>query len=113
MNSKVAVSINGIKGQVEAGCTVLEAASQIGAGIAHLCFGHALCTTCRFVPINGVEGLSPKSPVEKVSLNYHLCFDENMRLACQAKITGPQAVELVVPKLFQLIAPKNAPRKQD
>jgi ferredoxin len=105
--AKVLVTINGIQGEVEAGCTLLEAAKQIGAGVAHLCFGNAICSTCRVNVVGGDKGLSPKDIKEKVSLNYHLSFDDNTRLCCQAKVTGPDAVEVVAPKPFNWIAPAN------
>jgi ferredoxin len=105
--AKVQVTINGITGNVEAGTTVLNAAKEIGAGMAHLCFGNSLCSTCRFSCVSGAEALSAKSPTEKVSLNYHFCFDDSMRLGCQSVINGPGPIEISVPKFFKLIAPPN------
>ncbi len=103
--AKIQVTINGISGEVEEGTSVLDAAKQMGARMAHYCFGNALCTTCRFDCISGAESLSEKSPKEIVSLNFHLSFDEGTRLGCQAKIMGPGPVDISVPKLFKFIAP--------
>jgi ferredoxin len=105
--SKVKVTINGIQGEVAAGSTLLEAADQIGAGVAHLCFGNAICSTCRVQVVGSDKGLSPKETKEKVSLNYHLSFDESIRLSCQAKVLGPDPVEVVAPKPFRWLAPKD------
>jgi ferredoxin len=102
--SKVKVTINGIEGDVEAGCTLLEAADRIGAGVAHLCFGNAICSTCRVQVIGSDKGLSPKEIKEKVSLNYHLSFDDSVRLSCQAKVQGPDPVEVMAPKPFKWLA---------
>ena len=103
--SKVKVTINGISGDVDQGSTLLEAAKQIGAGVAHYCFGNSICSTCRVNVVSGEKSLSEKSIKETVSLNYHLCFDENMRLSCQTKVVGPDPVEVSAPKLFRMIAP--------
>lgn len=109
---KVSVSINDIQGEVESGKTLLEAAAEIGAGVAHLCFGNAICSTCRVQVVSGEKSLSPKEIKEKVSLNYHLCFDEGMRLCCQTKIVGPDPVVVAAPKLFRMIAPSDKPAQK-
>ncbi len=107
MATKVEVSINGIKGLVDEGTTLLEAANEIGAGIGHLCFGNAICNTCRLEVISGAEALSEKSQKEKVSLNYHLSFDDDIRLGCQAKVIGPGPVVLRAPFPFNVIRPPD------
>ena len=103
--AKIQVTINGVSGEVEEGTSVLDAAKQMGARMAHYCFGNSLCTTCRFECISGAESLSEKSAKETVSLNYHMSFDEGTRLGCQAKIKGPGPVDISVPKFFKFIAP--------
>ena len=105
--AKVKLVVNGIEGEVEQGVTLLEGASAIGTGVAHLCFGNAICSTCRVEVVSGGSGLSEKQIKERVSMDYHLCFGENMRLCCQAKIVGSEAVEVRAPKLFRAIAPRN------
>jgi len=111
--AKVPVIINGIQGEVEAGKTLLEAAKEIGAGVAHLCFGNAICSTCRVNVVQGEKSLSPKDTKEKVSLNYHLSFDDNTRLCCQAKIVGPDVVEVAAVAPFTWIAPSDKKKKSD
>jgi ferredoxin len=105
--SKVKVTINGIQGEVEPGQTLLQAAKQIGAGVAHLCFGNAICSTCRVQVLGSDKGLSPKEIKEKVSLNYHLSFDDSIRLSCQARVVGPDPVEVAAPQPFRWLAPKD------
>jgi len=108
---KVDVTINGKKGQVDAGCSVLEAAKQIGAGMAHACLGNCLCSTCRMCVIEGKESLNEKSQKETVCLNYHFSFDEGIRLGCQAKIEGPGPVVLKAPIPFGTLRPPHKKNK--
>jgi adenylate cyclase len=87
--AKVRVVINGVEGEAEEGQTLLEAAKEIGAGLAHLCLGNAICSTCRVNVLKGAEFLTEKEMKEKVSLNYHLSFSDEVRLGCQARLKGP------------------------
>jgi ferredoxin len=105
--STVLVNINGVQGEVPVGQTLLQAAKQIGAGLAHLCFGNGLCSTCRVKVSAGMTSLSEKQMKERVSLDYHLEFGETVRLACQAKVQGPDPIVVEAPKLFRWIAPRN------
>jgi len=105
--SKVEVSINGVSGVVDSGVTLLEAAAEIGSGVGHLCFGNAICNTCRLEVVSGAESLSEKSQKEKVSLNYHLSFDDDIRLGCQTRIVGPGPVVLQAPFPFNVIRPPD------
>lgn len=102
--SKVAVTLNGVTIEVESGKTLLEAASEQKVGLAHLCFGNAICSTCRVNVIDGEASLSPKEIKEQVSLNYHLSFDAKTRLACQAKIVGPGPIVCEAPAPFKWLA---------
>ena len=105
--AKVKVEINGKSGEVEEGLTLLEAAEQIGAGMAHLCFGNAICSTCRVQVIRGATSLSEKSQKEKVSLNYHLSFADDTRLGCQAKVMGPDDIVVQAPLPFNVLRPPH------
>lgn len=107
MSSKVPVTVNGVAFEAEAGSTLLEAAGKAGAGIAHLCFGNAICSTCRVDVTEGADALSPKEMKEKVSLNYHLSFEDKTRLACQAKIVGPGPIVCSAPKPFNWLVPPS------
>jgi 2Fe-2S ferredoxin len=118
MTSKVSVTINGETTEVEfeepaAGQgpdknknpTLLEVAEKAGISLAHYCFGNALCSTCRVVVGDGAKSLSAQTTKEKVSLNYHLSFDDNTRLACQARVVGKDPIVVEAPSLFKKIAP--------
>ncbi len=105
--AKVSVTINGVQGEVEQGKTLLQAAKEIGAGVMHACFGNGLCSTCRVKVVSGAESLSAQEQFEKVSLNYHLSFDDETRLCCQTKLTGDKPVVVAAPKPFRWLAPPN------
>lgn len=99
--SKVPVTLNGFTFDAESGQTLLEAASKAGVGLAHFCFGNAICSTCRVDVAEGAASLSPKEIKEKVSLNYHFSFEEKTRLACQAKVVGPDPIVASAPAPFK------------
>jgi 2Fe-2S ferredoxin len=118
MSNKVSVTINGQSTEVEVqelaegqspdpkkNPTLLEVACGSGVNLAHYCFGNAICSTCRVVVAEGSKSLTPKSTKEKVSLNYHLSFDDNTRLACQARVVGKEPIVVEAPSLFKMIAP--------
>jgi ferredoxin len=111
MSEKVKVTLNGITAEVTPGKTLLETAGDMGVGIAHACFGNAICSTCRVNVIEGAEGLSPREMKEKVSLNYHLVFSDDVRLACQAKVVGPNPVVAESCKPFNWLRPRDNKEK--
>lgn len=109
--AKVPVTINGVSGEVEEGTTLLKAAEELGVSLAHYCFGNAICNTCRIEVFNGGENLSEKAPKERVSLNYHLSFSDDIRLACQAKLKGSGPVECEAWGPMKYIAPPKFGKK--
>jgi len=109
--AKLNVTINGVSGEVEEGSTVLQAAKELGVSLAHYCFGNAICNTCRVEVIRNAENLSDKAPKEKVSLNYHLSFSDDIRLACQAKVQG-DGVECAAWGPLKYIAPPKFGKKK-
>lgn len=110
--AKVPVTINGVSGEVEEGTTLLKAAEELGVSLAHYCFGNAICNTCRVEVFTGGENLSEKAPKEKVSLNYHLSFSDDIRLACQAKLKGPGSVDCEAWGPMKYIAPPQFGKKK-
>ena len=63
------------------------------------CRGFGLCGSCRVLVKSGAENLSPKSFIEKLNLNLHpvtslayIGHEDEMRLACQAKVIGDCSV---------------------
>ena len=53
------------------------------------CGGYGQCGTCVVEIVEGMENLSPKTPVEERKLRKR---PENCRLACQAIVNGPVSV---------------------
>jgi class 3 adenylate cyclase/hemoglobin-like flavoprotein len=70
------------------GKTLLAATLAAGIPHTHECGGHARCSTCRVVVIEGGQNLSPRDSAE-LKLARRLGFGDDIRLACQAKVHGP------------------------
>jgi len=81
--------------QAEPGQSLLEA--SLASGIRHynICGGHARCSTCRVRVLDNPEGLSPRSVLEDM-MAAQLHWGDEIRLACQARVTGPAVVERLV-----------------
>src|SRR5215472_4436063 len=81
--------------QAEPGQSLLEA--SLASGIRHynICGGRARCSTCRVRVLDNPEGLSPRSVLEEM-MAAQLHWGDEIRLACQARVTGPAVVERLV-----------------
>jgi len=81
--------------QAERGQSLLEA--SLASGIRHynICGGRARCSTCRVRVVDNPEGLSPRSVLEEM-MAAQLHWGDEIRLACQARVTGPAVVERLV-----------------
>ena len=67
--------------------TILEAASSAQVNHIHVCGGNARCTTCRVYVVEGLSNCLPRNEKEKL-LAERLGFPQDIRLACQTKISG-------------------------
>ena len=67
--------------------TILEAMHKANINHVHVCGGNARCTTCRVYIMDGLSNCLPRNEKEK-HLADKLGFPEDIRLACQTKITG-------------------------
>jgi adenylate cyclase len=67
--------------------TILHAALRAGIPFAHACGGRARCSTCRIRILAGQDHLRPRTRAEAVMAG-RLRFDDDIRLACQTRITG-------------------------
>lgn len=75
----------GRKGQFPQGITLLDAARRLGVGLAAVCGGQGLCSTCRvLVAPQGRTALSPPTSTELERLG-KARSDQGVRLACQAR----------------------------
>ncbi|NIT61896.1 MAG: 2Fe-2S iron-sulfur cluster binding domain-containing protein, partial [Aliifodinibius sp.] len=67
--------------------TILEATLKAKINHIHVCGGNARCTTCRVYIMDGLSNCRPRNEKEK-QLAEKLGFSQNIRLACQTKISG-------------------------
>jgi len=73
--------------EVEGSNTLLSGAIQNGISLTHACGGHARCSTCRVMILEGSSNLGEPTDAEKL-ISEKLKFDSNIRLACQTTTTG-------------------------
>lgn len=67
--------------------TILEATLKAKINHMHVCGGNARCSTCRVYIMDGLSNCRPRNEKEK-QLAEKLGFPQNIRLACQTKISG-------------------------
>ena len=73
--------------EVANNATILETSLNAGIPHAHACGGHARCSTCRVLIMDGLDQCLPRNSAEQ-RLAQRLHFSSNIRLACQTKIGG-------------------------
>ena len=66
---------------------LLDAATEAGIAIAHLCGGRGRCSTCRVRIMEGREALAKRTSAE-VDMASRLDFPDDIRLACQTEVRG-------------------------
>jgi len=67
--------------------TILEASLKAEINHMHVCGGNARCSTCRVYVVEGLSNCLPRNEKEK-KLAEKLGFPQDIRLACQTKISG-------------------------
>ena len=70
---------------------LLDALLQVGMPVSQACDGVAMCGFCRVQVIEGEHHLSPMASEERRILA-SLHADDDERLACCARVTGPVTV---------------------
>jgi ferredoxin len=93
--------------EVPAGANLRDEARKAGievnsrlAGIPLNCLGHGTCGTCRILVKKGMESLSKKGIIEKITLLRMFSaigHEDEMRLACQCAVNGDCTVETKPP----------------
>ena len=75
----------------------------LGAGIDHYheCGGRARCSTCRVRVVSGLENLRPRNPKEQ-DFAQRLGWDDDIRLACQARALGDVMIQPLVQDALDL-----------
>lgn len=71
--------------------TLLASSLASGLPLAHACGGHAKCSTCRVLVIEGASSLSAPTEGER-AMATRLGFPDGVRLACQARVQGDVTV---------------------
>ncbi len=74
---------------------ILPAALRAGISFAHACGGHASCSTCRIVVVEGWTACSDRTPKEQV-IAERLGFTPDFRLACQTRVRADVTVRRLV-----------------
>lgn len=77
------------------GATILETSLKNEIPHIHECGGHAQCSTCRVIVLEGGQNLGPRTDAEKI-LAQKKNFEENIRLACQTRVLGPARIRRLV-----------------
>lgn len=75
--------------------TLLELALANEVSLFHECGGRARCSTCRVRILEHLENVQPRSAQED-KLAQRMGWDDNIRLGCQARVTGDVVVERLV-----------------
>lgn len=75
--------------------TILEATLAAHINHTHACGGQAKCSTCRVSVVKGIKNCAPRNVAEQQIAN-KLNFPNEIRLACQTKITGDVSVRRMV-----------------
>lgn len=88
----ITISPMNIRGRVDKGTTVFEAAAQLGVALRSECGQQGTCGKCRVV----VDNPAHLHPVEKVEQERLPASQlaAGHRLACRARLTGPTAVTI-------------------
>ncbi len=75
--------------------SLLSAALRAGSPFSHACGGHASCSTCRVVVVEGRSACAERSAKERV-IAERLGFGPEFRLACQTKISADVTIRRLV-----------------
>jgi uncharacterized 2Fe-2S/4Fe-4S cluster protein (DUF4445 family) len=88
---------SGVRGKVNEGVTVLEAARQLGAGLETICGGKGTCGKCKIQIEEGnfdkyhiqssISAVTSRDEVNRKFLN-QLQLKQHYRLACQTRVQG-------------------------
>jgi adenylate cyclase len=75
--------------------TILEATLAAGINHTHACGGQGKCSTCRVSIVDGLENCNARNEAEQMIAD-KMNFPEEIRLACQAHITGDISIRRMV-----------------
>lgn len=86
---------NGLAVDAPPGKTLLDVSRDNRIPHMSVCGGRARCSTCRVVVMGDQDGLSPVGPAERKLLDL-INAEPNMRLACQARVTGDVGIRPLI-----------------
>ncbi len=75
--------------------SLLDISLKHGIPHMHVCGGHARCSTCRVLVCQGQENMLPRNAAEQ-ALAEQKGLEDNIRLACQARVKGDVTVRRLV-----------------
>ena len=75
--------------------SILDMSLKHGIPHMHVCGGRARCSTCRVAIVEHEEHLLPRNEAE-LALATRKGFEGNIRLACQARVSGDVAIRRLV-----------------
>ena len=82
------------------GETILLAALRAGIAHACLCGGHARCSSCRVIIIEGLENCASPNPEEQ-AIAEMLRLEPQVRMACQTVVTGKVKLRRLVTDILE------------
>jgi len=82
----VTIQPSGTTIEVASGTTLLAAALQAGAPIAHKCDGDAKCGSCHIFVLEGRKSVNRITPAENDKLDTIIGIGSRSRLACQVTV---------------------------
>jgi adenylate cyclase len=82
------------------GETILLAALRAGIAHACLCGGHARCSSCRVIIIEGLENCARPNPEEQ-AIAEMLRLEPQVRMACQTVVTGKVKLRRLVTDIHE------------
>lgn len=82
----------GLSIEVAAGTSLLQAIITAGGNLGGKCNGEAQCGGCHVFVTEGRKGLTRLTPAENAKLDTLVGVSSKSRLACQATLTGTEAV---------------------
>jgi ferredoxin, 2Fe-2S len=82
----------GVTAEVAAGTNLRAAILAAGGKLASKCGGEASCGACHVFVTEGRKGLTKMTPAENAKLDTIIGVSGKSRLACQATVTGTEAV---------------------
>lgn len=97
MNVYISFEPDGQSGLIASGTYLWDAAKRLGVAMPSYCESRADCDGCAFIIKEGASSLSPVTETERAKLGEER-LKEGARLACQAKLVGPDDVIVEVPQ---------------